>query len=545
MSESPVAKKLKIEDSEVTNGETVTTNGTVDSVDKKENNSNNHQTEVSEEKKPGDQTNNLNNSIPHLNNNLEPAPPTQPTPPPPQPPAAAAAAVAAAAAAPVAPAPAPAAAALPPQATPTSQANRLDPNEIIAQLKESLRQEEAKLQFLRKLKLTQAKLKERQERIAAQNQTKEESKESVTAAPPSAAAVTTLPPPPPLLKSAEQVAAARCTNSPNTNQAKATKPFSVIVSNSQTIKPKPDTSSLVNSLQSLSSISAPAIPSTNMHRAPGVSSIQPNRAAMAKILEEMILQQPSPKPKVLQWPICPNINDQEYLHYTGLEFIVDRLKNPTKPDAATPSLDITCVVCGLDFSPEWEKTDFEDKFECYYCFTSKLRKTVREEHTERLKQGFIKVVQKEKEFERQLQNQQREEQLMQQKLAEQQRQQQQQIMEQQQRTLQLQLQQQTLEQLQRQQIANQLLQHLQKSRQQPGSTNSALNTLLQFTQDPTNQLLAQLTKRGQQASNTLNLLQNSASSNSEADKSSAGDHGGQSGQLREYLLDLLPRLPTQ
>ena len=61
---------------------------------------------------------------------------------------------------------------------------------------------------------------------------------------------------------------------------------------------------------------------------------------------------------------------------TGLEFIVDRLKNPTKPDTASPSLDITCVVCGLDFSPEWEKTDFEDKFECYYCFTSKLRKTV-------------------------------------------------------------------------------------------------------------------------------------------------------------------------
>ena len=51
---------------------------------------------------------------------------------------------------------------------------------------------------------------------------------------------------------------------------------------------------------------------------------------------------------------------------------------------------------------------------------------MREEHTERLKQGFIKVVQKEKEFERQLQVQQREEQLMQQKLAEQQRQQQQQ-----------------------------------------------------------------------------------------------------------------------
>lgn len=539
MSDSPVAKKLKIEDPEDTNGETVTTNGTIDGVDKKENNSNNHQTEVIDEKKAGDQTNNnLSNSVPHVNNNVETAPPAQITPPPPQLAAASSAVV------PVAPVAAPAAAS--PQAPPTSQANRLDPNEIIAQLKESLRQEEAKLQFLRKLKLTQAKLKERQERIAAQNQTKEESKETVTTIPSAAAAATTtLPPPPPLLKSAEQVVAARCTNSPNTNQAKATKPFSVIVSNSQTIKPKPDTSSLVNSLQSLSSISAPAIQSSNMHRAQGVSSIQPNRAAMAKILEEMILQQPSPKPKVLQWPICPNINDQEYLHYTGLEFIVDRLKNPTKPDTASPSLDITCVVCGLDFSPEWEKTDFEDKFECYYCFTSKLRKTVREEHTERLKQGFIKVVQKEKEFERQLQNQQREEQLMQQKLAEQQRQQQQQIMEQQQRTLQLQLQQQTLEQLQRQQIANQLLQHLQKSRQQPGSTNSALNTLLQFTQDPTNQLLAQLTKRGQQASNTLNLLQNSASSNSEADKSSGGDHSGQSGQLREYLLDLLPRLPTQ
>jgi len=258
----------------------------------------------------------------------------------------------------------------------------------------------------------------------------------------------------------------------------------------------------------------------------------------------MILQQPSPKPKVLQWPICPNINDQEYLHYTGLEFIVDRLKNPHRMDMASPSVDIVCVVCGLDFSPEWQKTDFEDKFECYYCFTSKLRKQVREEHTERLKQGFIKVVQKEKEFERQLQVQQREEQLMQQKLAEQQRQQQQQqqIMEQQQRTLQLQ--QQTLEQLQRQQIANQLLQHLQKSRQQPG-TNSALNTLLQ---EPTNQLLAQLQKRGQQASGALNMLQNNNStSSSDQDKnnnSNSLDHG-QSGQLREYLLDLLPRLPTQ
>ena len=48
------------------------------------------------------------------------------------------------------------------------------------------------------------------------------------------------------------------------------------------------------------------------------TSVQPNRAAMAKILEEMILQQPSPKPKVLQWPICPNINDMEYLHFTGI-----------------------------------------------------------------------------------------------------------------------------------------------------------------------------------------------------------------------------------
>ncbi len=59
------------------------------------------------------------------------------------------------------------------QGTGTGQANRLDPNEIIAKLKESLRQEEAKLQSLqslRKLKLTQAKLKERQELIAAQIQ---------------------------------------------------------------------------------------------------------------------------------------------------------------------------------------------------------------------------------------------------------------------------------------------------------------------------------------------------------------------------------------
>ena len=113
-----------------------------------------------------------------------------------------------------------------------------------------------------------------------------------------------IPPPPPLLKPSD---------SPGTAAANSTKPYSVIVSNSQNVKPKTDTASLASSLQSIASIPAPTIQNTGLGR----STVQPNRAAMAKILEEMILQQPSPKPKVLQWPICPNINDQEYLLYTG------------------------------------------------------------------------------------------------------------------------------------------------------------------------------------------------------------------------------------
>lgn len=407
---------------------------------------------------------------------------------------------------------------------------RVDPNQIIAQLKENLRQEEAKLAFLKKLKLTQAKLKEHQEKLAQKtpNQTKEASYTNNK---------TSLPPPPPLIKPENT----RCNNS------SPGKPFSVIVSNSQAIQPKPEPTSLQQALNTLTSGSSLTSSLANMHRGASTASSAPvqttSRAAMAKILEEMILQQPSPRPKILQWPICPNINDIEYLHYTGLEFIVDRLKNPNMMKVSNPGADITCIVCGLDFSPEWEKTDSEDQFECYYCFTSKLRKQVREEHTERLKQGFIKVVQKEKEFEKQLQvdtlvQQQREEQLMQQKLQEQQRQQQH-LLEaraaepsaQQQRNLQLQLQQQTLEQLQRQQIANQLLQHLQKSRQQPGSGASVLNALLQ---EP-NALLQQLQKRGQAQS-----LQNNSTSNASAEQEKTNDH-----QLREYLLDLIPRLPTQ
>lgn len=375
---------------------------------------------------------------------------------------------------------------------------RVDPNQIIAQLKENLRQEEAKLAFLKKLKLTQAKLKEHQEKLA--NKTPAQSKE------------TKLPPPPPLIKPSSVPG----------------KPFSVIVSNSQAIQPKPEPSSVQQSL----STSALTTSLANMHRGGSTTPVQTtSRAAMAKILEEMILQQPSPKPKILQWPICPNINDIEYLHYTGLEFIVDRLKNPSTMKISNPGADITCVLCGLDFSPEWEKTDSEDHFECYYCFTSKLRKQVREEHTERLKQGFIKVVQKEKEFEKQLQvQQQREEAAIQVKLQEQQRQH---LLDttraaaaepagQQQRNLALQLQQQTLEQLQRQQIANQLLQHLQKSRQQPGTANTVLNSILQ---EP-NALLQQLQKRGQTQSNP--------------EQEKTNDH-----QLREYLLDLIPRLPSQ
>ena len=169
MSDCPIIKKQKIDDSEVTNGETVTSNGIADCADKKENNSNNHQSDlvVDEEKKPEvpNATATPPHQSPHLNHTDAPQ-----TPPPPP--------TSSAAAAPPPATTLPATQAT--QGTPTTQANRLDPNEIIAQLKESLRQEEAKLQFLRKLKITQAKLKERQERIAAQNQTKEESKDSTT-----------------------------------------------------------------------------------------------------------------------------------------------------------------------------------------------------------------------------------------------------------------------------------------------------------------------------------------------------------------------------
>lgn len=131
------------------------------------------------------------------------------------------------------------------------------------------------------------------------------------------------------------------------------------------------------------------------------------KLALRKQLEKTLLQIPPPKPPPPEMHFIPNANNQEFIYYLGLESCVDILtENPnvTKP----PPEPFECVQCGTDFTPVWKWQDRIDPKRgrpaviCETCVTSNIKKSLKAEHTNRLKTAFVKALQQEQEIEQRI-----------------------------------------------------------------------------------------------------------------------------------------------
>uniref|UniRef100_A0A5S6Q7N1 P66_CC domain-containing protein n=1 Tax=Trichuris muris TaxID=70415 RepID=A0A5S6Q7N1_TRIMR len=190
------------------------------------------------------------------------------------------------------------------------------------------------------------------------------------------------------------------------------------------------------------------------------------KLALRKQLEKTLLQIPPPKPPPPEMDFIPNPNQPDFICLVGLDEIVQRLQmvkdHRHKPkETAQPQQNgiadnneatinnnnspsetaddngkgddsssyvqnkenvdygiapitclpyrksalvspFTCTQCSTDFTPYWKMQN--GKIICEQCIRSNERKILKAEHTNRLKQAFVKALQQEQEIERQIQD---------------------------------------------------------------------------------------------------------------------------------------------
>ncbi|WAQ98357.1 P66A-like protein [Mya arenaria] len=132
------------------------------------------------------------------------------------------------------------------------------------------------------------------------------------------------------------------------------------------------------------------------------------KLALRKQLEKTLLQIPPPKPPPPEMNFIPNLASPDFIYLLGLEeavnYIIDNnliSKGKKSPDEKMVCNPFTCVQCGTDFTPVWKREKPGSKnVICEQCVTSNQKKALKQEHTNRLKSAFVKALQQEQEIER-------------------------------------------------------------------------------------------------------------------------------------------------
>ncbi|XP_028834931.1 transcriptional repressor p66-beta-like isoform X2 [Denticeps clupeoides] len=138
-----------------------------------------------------------------------------------------------------------------------------------------------------------------------------------------------------------------------------------------------------------------------------VSSQAAAKLALRKQLEKTLLEIPPPKPPAPLLHFLPSAANSEFIYMVGLEEVVQsvidsqgKLRGPflrTEP--------FMCAQCKTDFTPHW-KQEKSGRILCEQCMTTNQKKALKAEHTNRLKNAFVKALQQEQEIEQRLQQQQ-------------------------------------------------------------------------------------------------------------------------------------------
>uniref|UniRef100_A0A8C9FMN3 GATA zinc finger domain containing 2B n=1 Tax=Pavo cristatus TaxID=9049 RepID=A0A8C9FMN3_PAVCR len=130
------------------------------------------------------------------------------------------------------------------------------------------------------------------------------------------------------------------------------------------------------------------------------------KLALRKQLEKTLLEIPPPKPPAPLLHFLPSAANSEFIYMVGLEEVVQSvIDSQGKSCASFLRVEpFVCAQCRTDFTPHW-KQEKNGKILCEQCMTSNQKKALKAEHTNRLKNAFVKALQQEQEIEQRLQQQ--------------------------------------------------------------------------------------------------------------------------------------------
>ncbi|NXO68379.1 P66B protein, partial [Phainopepla nitens] len=113
-------------------------------------------------------------------------------------------------------------------------------------------------------------------------------------------------------------------------------------------------------------------------------------------LEKTLLEIPPPKPPAPLLHFLPSAANSEFIYMVGLEEVVQSvIDSQGKSAPAVPRVEpFVCAQCRTDFTPHW-KQEKGGRILCEQCQTSNQKKALKAEHTNRLKNAFVKALQQE------------------------------------------------------------------------------------------------------------------------------------------------------
>ena len=127
------------------------------------------------------------------------------------------------------------------------------------------------------------------------------------------------------------------------------------------------------------------------------------------------MQIPAPKPSICDLSYIPGLNGwTEFLTLIGLEqaynTYTDTLNRRLSPEISI-SLPNVCAHCGTDWSVAWHEvlstnnTEQDERILCDRCRKTSQKKILKQDHSNRLRQAFMKALQQEKELDAKFQQQ--------------------------------------------------------------------------------------------------------------------------------------------
>ena len=137
------------------------------------------------------------------------------------------------------------------------------------------------------------------------------------------------------------------------------------------------------------------------------------KLALRKQLEKTLLQIPPPKPPPPEMNFIPSLAGSEFMMLVGLQDVVQyildmeaKAKGEKVSDVKYVFNPFVCVQCGTDFTPVWKRDKPGSRHViCEQCVTTNQKKALKQEHTNRLKSAFVKALQQEQEIEQKMQAQ--------------------------------------------------------------------------------------------------------------------------------------------